>query len=261
VTPFELFLFARDPDLVRDATAAGVDGIVVDWERLGKRERQAGADTEIRADTPADLAAVRRATRARILCRVEGPGRYAVAQIERAIELGADEVLVPMVRAPEQAERAIEQAAGRCGVGILVETEDAVQSAAELGSLPLSRVYVGLNDLMIDRERSSLFEPLVDGTVEAIRGHFGMPFGVAGLTLPALGSPIPCSLLIAEMARLQCDFSFLRRSFLRDVDRGAIGPGLADIRAAIDEARERGPGAVERDRSRLASAVSTKLAV
>ena len=258
---FGLFLFARQPQLVREATAAGIDGIVVDWERRGKRERQAGADTEIRADTAADLVAVRGATEARVLCRVDGPGEGSAPEIERAIELGADEVLLPMVRAPEEVEASLEQVGGRCGLGILVETEDAVSIAAELGVFPLSRVYVGLNDLMIDRGASSIFEPLVDGTVEEVRKHFEVPFGVAGLTLPDLGSPIPCRLLIAEMTRLECGFSFLRRSFLRDVEKGSIAPAVAGITAAIESAGRREAAAMERDRSALAVAVREELPV
>jgi hypothetical protein len=261
VSSFGLFLFAQDPALVREADAAGVDGIVVDWERRGKRERQAGADTEIRTDTADDLAAVRANMTRRVVCRVDGPGEGSTSEIEEAIELGADEVLLPMVRAPEEVELALEQVAGRCGLGILVETEDAVRSAAKLGALPLSRVYVGLNDLMIDRGASSLFEPLLDGTVEGIRNHFGMPFGVAGLTLPDRGSPIPCRLLLAEMTRLDCDYTFLRRSFLRDVDRGAIGAGVAQIRTAIDQSRRRGRGATERDRAELTTILRGKLPV
>jgi HpcH/HpaI aldolase/citrate lyase family len=261
VSSFDLFLFARDPELLREASAAGIAGIVVDWERRGKRERQAGADTEIRADTPADLALVRRMTGARVLCRVDGPGEGCAEEIEQAIELGADEVLLPMVRTRDEVERALEQVDGRCGLGILVETEDAVRASESLSSLPLSRVYVGLNDLMIDRGASSLFEPLVDGTVEGIRGHFEMPFGVAGLTLPDLGFPVPCRLLIAEMTRLGCDFSFLRRSFLRDVERGSIAAAVDDIGKAIDGARRRKPKTIEDDRGELASAVGRGLVV
>jgi hypothetical protein len=261
VSRFGLFLFAREAGLVREAAAAGIDGIVVDWERRGKRERQAGADTEIRADTAADLASVRRSTDARVLCRVDGPGEGCVPEIEKAIELGADEILLPMVRSPRDVEAVLAQVDGRCGVGILVETEEAVRCAAELGALPLSRAYVGLNDLMIDRGADSIFEPLVDGTVERVREHCQSPFGVAGLTLPDLGSPIPCRLLIAEMARLACDFTFLRRSFLRDVERGSLDRAATEIRAAIERARGRTPATVERNRAELVSAVRASLAV
>ena len=79
---------------------------------------------------------------------------------------------------------------GRCGLGILVETLPAVAAAAGLATRPLSRVYVGLNDLRIARGSSELFEPLVDGTVDRIRADVErLPFGVAGLTRPDAGTP------------------------------------------------------------------------
>ena len=62
----------------------------------------------------------------------------------------------------------------------------------------------------------NLFMAVVDGTVERVRKHSRVPFGFAGLALPECGSPIPCQLLIGELARLNCHFSFLRRSFYRD---------------------------------------------
>ena len=40
---FELFLFSSDPATIAPTVSAGVAGIVVDWERVGKRHRQAGA--------------------------------------------------------------------------------------------------------------------------------------------------------------------------------------------------------------------------
>ena len=67
-------------------------------------------------------------------------------ELERAIAAGADEVLVPMARSPHELERVIDAAHGRCGVGALIETVDAVQKVQEFASLPLSRLYVGLND-------------------------------------------------------------------------------------------------------------------
>ncbi len=42
-------------------------------------------------------------------------------------------------------------------------------------------------------------------------------FGVAGLTLPGGGVPVPSELLAAELVRLGADFTFLRRSFTADM--------------------------------------------
>jgi hypothetical protein len=250
-----LLLFSTDPCLVGSALGAGAAGVVVDWERNGKVDRQRGADTQIGTDTLEDLRRVRAATRANLLCRVNPWDLGGAEELERAAEAGADEVLLPMVRHPREVERALDLAAGRCRVGILVETLDAVARAPELGRLPLSRVYVGLNDLAIERGTRSIFTPLLDGTLERIRPAFQAPFGFGGLTLPELGAPVPCRLLLGEMLRLRCDFTFLRRSFLRDVRGRDVSRELPRIRAAVEAAEARNPAAVAADRRLLVSTV------
>ena len=256
MTAFELLLFSTDPETVSRYTEAGVDGFIVDWERMGKETRQAGADTEINKDTPEDLRRVRAATNARLLCRLNQPGPWTPGEIEEAVAGGADELLIPMVRSPEEVLEAIRLAAGRCGVGILIETLDAVRHAAQLARLPISRAYVGLNDLSIERRSRSIFEPLTDGLVDGIRPLFTIPFGLAGLTLPECGRPIPCRLLIGEITRLSCGFSFLRRSWRRDMAGREPRAELLRIRAAIERARRRSAEEIARDRAELVETVA-----
>jgi hypothetical protein len=217
VAPFALFLFSTDSARVQQSVAAGVAGVVVDWEHVGKERRQAHADTQINRDGPEELRCVRAATDAVVVCRINSVGAHTAAEIEAALGAGADELLVPMVRSEREVETVLDAVAGRCGVGILVETVDAVERAAALARLPLARVYVGLHDLAIERGTPNLFAAVADGTVERVRAEFDdVPFGFGGLTVPERGAPIPCRLLIGEMARLHCDFSFLRRSFHAD---------------------------------------------
>jgi hypothetical protein len=255
LTSFDLFLFSTDPATVVRHAAAGVDGFIVDWERIGKDARQAGADTEINPDTAEDLRRVRAATRARVLCRLNAFGPWTPSEMEDAVSGGADEVLLPMVRDPSEVAQAIGLAQGRCGVGILIETVDAVRAARDLARLPLGRVYVGLNDLAIERKSRSIFEPLVDGVVDGIRPFFEVPFGLAGLTVPEGGEPIPCRLLVGAMARLGCSFSFLRRSWRRDTAGRDPTPAVARVRAALSSARRRDGGEVARDQADLAAAI------
>ncbi|WP_164701245.1 aldolase [Modestobacter sp. KNN46-3] len=238
----DLFVFTVDPGCARDVVAGGAAGIVVDWERRGKARRQLGEGTQINADTPADLRRVRAATDGRVLCRLNGFGSWTAGEVEEALACGADEILLPMVREPGEVDRTLELVAGRCGVGILIETQDAVEQAAALAARPLSRIYVGLNDLRIDRRSRELFRPLVDGTVDAVRAVATVPFGVAGLTLPGGGWPVPTRLLAAELVRVGADFTFLRRSFHADmvgrdpfVEVPRTLAGLAELRAATAE--------------------------
>jgi hypothetical protein len=258
-TSFELCLFTVDPFVVVEASSAGIDTIVVDWEYQGKHRRQQHADTEINQHTLDDLRAVRAATRGRVMCRINGFGRSTADEVEAACDAGADELLLPMVRTAREVEAVLELVRGRAGLGILIETEDAVAIASRLCRFPISRVFVGLNDLAIDRGRQSLFEALADGTVERVRDACAKPLGFGGLTDPDLGAPIPCRLLIAEMARLSCGFAFLRRSFLRDVPPSAFPEAIAAIRDALWRAAERTPAEVIGDRAALVEHIGALL--
>jgi hypothetical protein len=258
-TYIDLFAFSRSPDFAPRVVSAGGAAVVVDWERRRKERRQAGADTEINGDTPDDLASVRAATTGRVVCRVNGWDRWTPAEIDVAVALGADEVLLPMVRRAREVDAALERVAGRCDLGILVETTDAVRHVHDLVRRPLSRVYVGLNDLMIDRGGTSLFAPLVDGTVEHVRevvGWAGIPFGVAGLTVPEGGRPVPCRLLISELARIGADFTFLRRSFHADTAGRDLAVEVPRILEAVDAAGRRTAAQVDADRAELTATVA-----
>ena len=253
---FELFLFSTEPETIADTAAAGMDGYVVDWEWRGKAERQAGADTEIGVDTAHDLRAARATTERRLICRLNELGDSTPDEVEVAVEAGADELLLPMVGGADEARELLRLVGGRCGAGILVETEEAVERVEELARLPLDRAFVGLNDLSIQRGSDSIFEAVWDGTVERICTAFDAPVGFAGLTLPDRGSPVPCGLLLAEMERLGCSFAFLRRSYQRDVPAHAShADALASIRAAIDRAAARDDAERQADHERLGAAI------
>lgn len=252
---FGLFLFYRDLSLVKAAARMGLDGIVVDWEHTGKTKRQRFADTEINCHTIDDLRRVRAATGLTVICRVHGDGSVSPEEIERAIEGGTDEILIPMVRSVTDVEKALRVAGGRCGVGVLVETVQALKISAELGQLPLTRVYVGLNDLAIERRSPNLFTPLIDGTLDDIRRHYTVPFGFGGLTLPERGVPIPCAHLMGEMARLGCRFSFLRRSFYRDIAGRDPLAEIPRLRAAMQGAFCRTADEIERNKQELINRV------
>jgi len=253
---FELLLFAADKALLSVARAGGVSRVIVDLETQGKHRRQGGFDTSISADVPADIAAAHEATSLPVLCRVNPVCAWTRDELDQVIALGAHEVLVPMVRTVAELEQVFDAVAGRCGVAAMIETEAAVAIAADLAAMPLTRVYVGLNDLHIDRGSRHIFTALADGTVERVRRAVGdVPFGFAGLTLPDRGYPLPCRHLVNEMARLDCHFTFLRRSFIRDVTSEGAMDALGRILRAVRAARLRTPDEVERDHAGAVAAI------
>ena len=254
---FELFLFTSDPACAQTFTEAGGSGVIVDWEVRDKRRRQAGAGTEISGEIFEDLRSVRGSCAGTLICRVNAVWDGTAEEVDRAVDAGVDEVLLPMVRNVDEVEEVLSVAAGRCRVGILVETEDAVRTARELAKLPLARAFVGLNDLAIDRGLKNIFLSLVDGTVERARECFDVPFAVAGLTLPDRGHPIPCRLLIAEMVRLDCSFGILRRSFRRDTDGMDMGEAIREIERGVEETCRLGGEELESAHQRLKSLVGS----
>ena len=257
-SPFlDPILFAHDPPRVEEALAAGISAFIVDWETRGKEARQRGAGTEINRDTPDDLARLVRLGAPRRLCRINRMGPWTAREIEQALGAGATEILLPMVESPGEVERLLRLLGGRCGAGILVETRRAVERCRELAALPVGRVYVGLNDLAISRGSSSLFDAVVDGTVERLREVFaGSDFGFGGLTVADGGAPVPCRLLMGEMVRLGSDFTFLRRSFRRDVATRGMAGALDGMERLWRELAARSPDEVDRDRVALCREVS-----
>lgn len=253
---FGLALFASDERLIGPAVAAGVSSVVVDWEWEGKHERQAAADTEVNRHTVENLRRVRALTDAPVVLRLNRFGPRTRDEVEAALAEGADELLLPMVRTPAEVDEAIALVAGRAGLGILVETTDAVREAERLAALPLSCVYVGLNDLAIERGTPTIFAPLADGLLDELREAFaGTRFGFGGLTLPEAGAPLPCRLLIGELARLRSHFAFLRRSFFRDIAGRDPAVEVPRLLAALDAAFGRTPDEEARDRAELLAAV------
>lgn len=231
-----LYAFYRDPAQLQHSR--GVDGYVIDWESKNKSQRQVGYDTEINLHRAEDLRTLRDHTDLPIICRINGPGLYSKQEVEEAIEAGATDLLLPMVREVKEVKALLDLVGDRCQIAIMVETQQAVLQAALLAALPLSKVYVGLNDLCIDRKAKNLFEPMLDGTISQLRDTFHQPLGYAGLTHAAGGAPIPCRLLLGHMIDHGCDFTFLRRSYYRDLEQYSseeIIQSIADYRASYKQ--------------------------
>jgi len=254
---FELLLFSTNTEFIRQAVEAGVDGVIVDWENAGKEYRQSGADTQINFDTLEDLVRVRASTKALVVCRINGFYSGTPDEVRSAISAGADEILLPMVRSAAEVEKVLKLASGRARVGILIETVEAVELAAQLCLLPLSRVFIGLNDLAIQRGYRNIFLAIADGTVERVARVCDKPFGFGGLTLPERGFPIPCRLFIGEMARLGCKFGFLRRSFLSDIKGREMKIEIPRIRKALDDAASWPLETMAQNRSELLAAIAS----
>ena len=215
----DVLLFTVDVPLAHRAASAGVAGFVVDWEDRRQSADRNGVDDSLGPDTADDLSRIAGVAGARVVCRINPVGPATPCEVDRAITCGATDLLVPMVETPHDAALVVDLAAGRARVGIMIETVEACDHADELARTPVDFVYVGLLDLAICRREGNVFRPLADGTADRLRDTFnGTRFGIGGVTVVDGGSPVPCRMLLAELARLRTDLAFARRSFKRDIE-------------------------------------------
>ena len=212
----DLFVFYTKTQDTKKILNNGADGVIIDWEMKNKSLRQALFDTQINMHSINDLKDMRAETNSKIICRINRFSEIDDQEIEESINKGTDELLLPMVQTAREVEIILKKINGRCPLGILLETDESIKRAKDLSTLPLSRVYIGLNDLAIDRRYGSIFEPVFNGVIQEIRPLFKTDFGFGGLTMPSLGSPVPCRILLNEIKKHNCTFAFLRRSFFRD---------------------------------------------
>ncbi len=215
----QTFVFHSNDKNTATCIAAGVSGVVVDWERSSAERSQNLYNSLIRRHGSEDLSTVRSMDKTHIICRVNGGNDFSADEIRQAIDLGADEILLPMVSSLPLLENLIAVVNGQALASAMIETNEGIDLAEEIAKMPLSKVFVGLNDLAICRNSSNIFLPLIDGTIESIRSHFSCEFGVAGVTHPRLGQPLPSLLILRELKRLDCNFTFLRRSFFADLEK------------------------------------------
>ena len=246
----------HDIERVGALVGCGVGTFLVDWESLGKDVRQAGFDTEIRPGTSADLAAVAALPGVEAWCRVNSLGPHTRAKWRRRLRPGLAGCSSRWSRARRMSNGSSASSAGVPRPASSSRRSRVSRASSTSASYPLDRVYFGLNDFAISRGSGSIFSALVDGSVARAREAFaGTCFGVGGLTAADAGQPVPCRRLLEEMARLRCDFSFLRRSFRRDLATRSVQSTIAGIRSAWRDCVARDAAAVARDHATLSTII------
>ncbi|RDB44362.1 aldolase [Halomonas sp. DQ26W] len=225
------------PEIALHAQTCGVDTIFIDMEARGKADRQGHLDTHKSAHTYADVARIAAVlSKAEVMVRINPPWDGTSAEVDAAIDAGAQRVMLPMFRNVEQVMEFKRAVAGRVPVTLLVET------ASSLARLPVflpllgqeDRIHFGLNDLCIDMQLNFLFEVLggrlLDGPAALCRDA-GIPFGIGGVGSIGKGM-VPAEWVISEHARLGSEWVILSRAFHGGAE------SLADLSSCIDLAAE-----------------------
>lgn len=238
----KLMYITNDPRVARIAVDAGVDRIFIDMEVIGKAERQGHMDSVKSFHTFDDICRVKAAigSDAELLVRINPFYEGTRYEVDRAIECGADIIMLPMWKSADEVAKFVDFVGGRVKTLALLETKEADAALEETLKIDaLDEIHIGLNDLHLSYGRQFLFELLADGTVDRIVGLLrgsGKRYGFGGVGRPG-GGMLPAEYILAEHHRLDSGIVILSRSFCNTAlvtDYGEMEDtfrqGVADIR-------------------------------
>lgn len=255
----ELIQITNDPAFAARCDALGGFRIMVDLERLGKAERQAGRDTFISTHRVEDIARVKEVLRnARLMVRVNPLNPGTAHELDEVLAQGPDLLMLPMFENPAQLAEFAQRVAGRAPIVALLETAGALASLQDwVATGGLAEVYVGLNDLHLSLGQRFMFEPLANGSLErvahAVRAR-GLAFGFGGIARLHEGL-LPGRDVLAEHLRLGSGSVILSRTFHRQDRDEVFEQQVALLRQAEAELTRRTREGVDADRRRIAALV------
>lgn len=213
----KLMMLCSDPDTALTAQSAGIDRIFFDLEIINKRERQRGLNTVISNNNIENLPAVRRVlTSSELLVRTNPIHTYLQDEVEKAIDYGADWLMLPMAIDHYDVLQFINHIQGRAKVIIMVETSQAltrIDSILDINGI--DEIFIGINDLHIGLGLSFMFEVLSGGIVEYIAEKChknNIPFGFGGIARIGDGI-LRAEKILAEHYRLGSTSVILSRTF------------------------------------------------
>lgn len=239
---FKLMILAADPVSAAEAQTAGVDRIFYDLEYIGKAERQHGRNTVKSNNSIDDIPTVRKVINtSELLVRTNPIHAYSKNEVDKAIEYGADILMLPMVIDHHDVEQYVEMVNGRAKVCIMIETAASMARLDKILAVKgVDEIFVGLNDLHISMGLRFMFELLSGGLVEYIANKCnkaGIPFGFGGIARIGEGD-LPSDYILGEHVRLGSESVILSRTF-----KGVVGVDAnahtINLKEEVDKVRNR----------------------
>ena len=218
----KLFYITNKPEVAIIAEKYGVDRVWVDLEILGKELRQKGLDTVKSKHSISDVARIKPLlTKAEMMVRINSWYDGSIKEIDDVVNAGADIIMLPFWKTPDEVSQFINAVNGRCKTTLLLETKDAVDCLDQvLINGGFDEIHIGLNDLHLSYGMTFMFELLANGTVEYLCNKFrcaGIPYGFGGIAKLGEGL-LPAEKIIMEHFRLGSTRAILSRSFC-DTDK------------------------------------------
>lgn len=180
-------------------------------------------------------------TTSKLLVRTNPIHAYTAMEVEKAIEYGADILMLPMVMDEHDVAQYVKLVNGRARVCIMIETAAAMARLDKILAVPgVDELFIGLNGLHISMGLTFMFELLSDGLVAYIAdkcNRAGMPFGFGGIARIGEGM-LPSDNILGEHVRLGSSSVILSRTF-----KGMVGVDAnarpVDLKEEVQKVRDR----------------------
>lgn len=212
----------NDIENIKIYDEAGVDRIFIDLEVNGKEDRQGHLDTVISSHTLEDIKKIKPIlVKAELLVRINPIYGNSATEISKAIEYGADVIMLPMFKTVDEVKLFIDYVDNKAKTCLLLETSEALARLDDILELEgIDEIHIGLNDLHLAMGLDFMFELMGDGLIEYIVNKIkakNIPFGIGGVARMDEGM-LMGNIIIREHVRLGSSMVILSRTFKRDLD-------------------------------------------
>lgn len=264
----QYLMITKSPEIASYIESCGVGRIFLDKETLGKEDRQANLDLPNNTHSFEDVANVRKAVNtAEVMLRINPLNEGTKEEVEKAIDAGANVIMLPFFHLREEVEAFLEIVNGRVKTNILLETASAAARAEQILAVPgIDEVHFGLNDLRISLNHDFLFEPFAGGLIEYLcntaKKH-NLSYGIGGVG--RVGKEmLDASLILKEHVRLGSERVILSRVFHGGAENldsllsyTDFKEDINSLNKVISDAEKRSDEQEEFDRMAFCNSVST----
>ena len=265
MTGMKLCLITDKTDFALEAQRSGVERIMLDLERRGKEQRQAGRHLFLSDHAVESVAKMRAVLReSSLVVRINPLSRKSAGEIDEVVEGGADFIMLPYFHTLDEVRSFLALVRRTARVILLVETRSAVEALPSIvNERGVDEVHIGLNDLSISLGSRSIFEPLCEGMIDDLAELLKknrIPFGFGGIArLSRQGLPVDPEKVLAEQVRLKSSVGWLGRSFRRRMEEQRRPGELAYEINLIREAVRKWESATEEEFARNREAMKREV--
>ena len=213
------FYITNNIEIVSKLDNIGLDMVWIDLEKNGKYERQKNMDSVKSNHSLEDIKKIKPILKnSKLLVRVNPIFQGSKFEIDKAIEYGADIIMLPMFKTKKEVEMFFKLIDNRCETILLLETKEAVEDLDDILEIrDITNIHIGLNDLSLSYGNNFMFEPLGNGLVEIICEKLSkrkITYGFGGVGKLQEGV-LPAKLILSEHIRLKSSQVILSRSFAK----------------------------------------------